>query len=516
MTTLNLNTFVQAARLGGRVVVNEKTPEPTVTVASQGFKGRLYACLSQLPLLKNLEAVKSYSQRVQAENQTALGVFINTLSWRYGQESAQAALDSMGRLQGAPLKQRVVEQLIAVAERFHGQGDAKPLARQVVFRSWECKGMDHPGHASVTIKNKIDVNANKHVQEHISWWPFSDAQGGQIGRLFGQRQGGSLGSYREDKQEEVSSRTAQKLSDGEDARQQLGTAGYKAASQDLMAKAQYYPRAEQKRTRDGGWGVSARKVYLPMMGRNKEVAASGKTAKFVLFGLNEKAILHEARHVKQEAAEGRIGYTLASTEENCASMALRMLRAGGAENFVPFSASWVTEDPNKAHAYAERLQARMDSLNRQVADIGERCSGMLQQPGVKAEWDVFLNQGRMGELKREISQLKQQINKERRPEAQAVQRQALKERNAQQVFRIGAHFEQLAVGRADALALVKAMREGAPNIDDDAAALTRKTAGLVEALHHYLESHPQGAEQLSLAAHAMIKRSEELIGLAIQ
>lgn len=59
MTTLNLNTFVQAARLGGRVVVNEKTPEPTVTVASQGFKGRLYACLSQLPLLKNLEAVKA-------------------------------------------------------------------------------------------------------------------------------------------------------------------------------------------------------------------------------------------------------------------------------------------------------------------------------------------------------------------------------------------------------------------------------------------------------------------------
>ena len=97
-----------------------------------------------------------------------------------------------------------------------------------------------------------------------------------------------------------------------------------------------------------------------------------------------------------------------------------------------------------------------------------------------------------------------------------MQRQALKERNAQQVFRIGTHFEQLAIGRADALALVKAMREGAPNIDDDAAALTRKTAGLVEALHRYLESHPQGAEQLSLAAHAMIKRSEELIGLAIQ
>lgn len=68
----------------------------------------------------------------------------------------------MGRLQGAPLKQRVVEQLIAVAERFHGQGDAKPLARQVVFRSWECKGMDHPGHASVTIKNKIDACAGAH------------------------------------------------------------------------------------------------------------------------------------------------------------------------------------------------------------------------------------------------------------------------------------------------------------------------------------------------------------------
>ena len=124
-----------------------------------------------------------------------------------------------------------------------------------------------------------------------------------------------------------------------------------------------------------------------MMGRNKEVAASGKTAKFVLFGLNEKP--SSTRLATSSKKPPKAGYTLASTEENCASMALRMLRAGGAENFVPFSASWVTEDPNKAHAYAERLQARMDSLNRQVADIGERCSGMLQQPGVKTEWDVF-------------------------------------------------------------------------------------------------------------------------------
>lgn len=134
------------------------------------------------------------------------------------------------------------------------------------------------------------------------------------------------------------------------------------------------------------------------------------------------------------------------------------------------------------------------------------------------EWNDFLKQGPMDELKRKIGQLKQQINNSSKegPEAQAKQRQALKELNVQQVVHIGAHFEQLAVDRADARALVKAMQKGAPNIDDDAAALTRKTAGLVEALHHYLESHPQGAEQLSLAAHAMIKSSENLMGLAIQ
>ncbi|WCH23626.1 type III secretion system effector BopA family protein [Aeromonas salmonicida] len=504
----DLNSFVQAASHGGRVVINENTPEPTITVARQGFKGRCYACLNKLPLLEKLDAVKNYCKRVQAENNTALGVFINTLSRRYGLESGQAALDSMGGFQGSPLNQRKVAQLIAVAARFHGQGDAKPLARQVVFRTWDYKGIFHPGHSSVTIKNKMDADAHRHVHEHVSWLPRSYDEGKLSGMLKSTK-GNSHSTYQNDKIIEMSDRTAHKLNAGEAAREQWSRMG-KDASPSLIAEAKYRPRTEQKRTTQGSWGTSARKVYLPMIGHNKDVAASDRNAKFVLFGLNEKAILRDARHVKDEAHEGHIGYTMCSTKENCASMALRMLLAGGAENFVPFSASWITEDPNKAHAYAQRLQSRIDNLNRQVADIRKHYDKMLLQPMVKTEWDAFLHQGDMGELKKEIDQLNQPLNEQSTSEDRAKQPPALKNLYAKQASCIRA----LTAGRAGALA--KAIREGTPTNTDDATALTRKAAGLVEALHHYNESNPQGAEQLSLAAHAMIKCIEDLMGLAIE
>ncbi|MET5115667.1 multidrug DMT transporter permease, partial [Burkholderia pseudomallei] len=72
---------------------------------------------------------------------------------------------------------------------------------------------------------------------------------------------------------------------------------------------------------------------------------------FVLFGLNEAALLRDARTVKEGAKSGELKYRMISKKDNCASMALRVLRAGGAVHFVPYTAAWISEDPNHAHAY---------------------------------------------------------------------------------------------------------------------------------------------------------------------
>ncbi len=314
-------------------------------------------------------------------------------------------------------------------------------------------------------------------------------------RPFSQVASLTLNSYRSDKQSELSPKTKQKLQDGAAARAKIRADGYRYASAEEIADARFFPKAAQKPDASRQWGLSARKVYFPAIGRNPDKAGSAGDARFVLFGLDETAILRDARAVKQGAADDTLPYRMASTKENCAAIALRVLRAGGAERFVPFTAAWIAEDPNRAHAYAQAVQTRIDTLNRHRADIAGHCARLCDSPSVRDAWRAFS------------------------AAASSPASAAGLDDCVRQVERLGAYFTRLSgarLDRADA-DLANAMRHCAPAAGDDVAALTRKAGVFVEALAHHLDAPPKDdqAALRQLTAHAMVEQIEAFMSIAI-
>ncbi|WP_175919802.1 type III secretion system effector BopA family protein [Burkholderia pyrrocinia] len=522
---INVDAFVASARSGARFVVGGDARGPAVSVARLGIKERLFEILAHVPLLKHCGVVRRYVEQVRTENRRALEGFVLALSKRYGTECAKAAFDYGARRDGEPLDRRLVRNMVSIAEHFHGTGDAKPLARQMVFRSWEWRGIDHPGHASLTIKNQADADASQHVYEHVSWWPLNPFDGKGFERVDAE----ALNDYRQDKRSEIGAQTVRNLWRGELARGKIGKEAYDPLDDADFRDARFFPRAGQKLDKGLQWGQSARKVYFPAIGFNRDKHnkrdghdtrdASGR-ATFVLFGLNEAAMLRDARTVKNAATTGELKYQMISKTENCASMALRVLRCGGAEQFVPYTATWISEDPNRAHAYAQTVQERIDTLNRQRAGVARHCERLYESASVRLAWRAFSEAGAAagnaagGPFARETDL--------GRAPAHAP-RQARLDDLAREVERIGAYFTELSAGRsgkhrdrADA-DLADAMKRCAPSARDDVAALTRKARVFVETLDRHLGVPPQNDQSAlqMLAAHAMIAQIEAFMAIAI-
>ncbi|AOJ73486.1 MULTISPECIES: autophagy evasion T3SS effector BopA [Burkholderia] len=512
---INVDAFVaHALPWGGRVVVGDGARGPAVSVARLGMKERLFAFLAHVPLLKHCDAVRRYAERVRTENCRTLAVFLGALSKRYGPEGATAALDYGARRDDAPLDRRLVRNMMSIAEHFHGTGDAKPLARQIVFRSWECRGLDHPGHASLTIKNQADADAGRHVYEHVSWWPLKPLDSKEFGRVEAK----ALSRYRQDKRSEIGKETVRNLRRGEIAREKIEKEANHLLDEADFRAARFFPRAGQKRDEEWRWGLSARKVYFPAIGLNRDKREAAGRDAFVLFGLNEAAMLRDARAVKHAATTGELKYQMISKKENCASMALRVLRSGGAEHFVPYTAAWISEDPNRAHAYAQAVQARIDTLNQQRADIARHCDRLCNSAPVREAWRAF---SEPGQAVRGV--LAGEAGRGRVPAHTGAPRQARLDGHALEVERIGAYFDELSAARsvkhrdrADA-DLAEAMKRCAPSVRDDVAALTRKARTFVEALGRHLDAPPPDDRSAlrMLAAHAMIGQIEAFMSTAI-
>ncbi|KVP67959.1 multidrug DMT transporter permease [Burkholderia ubonensis] len=527
---INVDAFVECAQSGTRVVVGGDTCGPTVSVARLGMKERLFAFFAHVPLLKDCGAVWRYAEQVRTENRRSLEVFVLALSKRFGPEGAKAAFDYCARRDDVPLDRRLVRNMVSIAEHFRGTGDAKSLVRQIVFRTWECLGVRHPGHASLTIKNQADAAVDQGVYEHISWWPnqpLTDKEA--VDRVAPKM----LSGYRIDKRLEISDATAQQLSRGYAAMRKIIADGFKFASQDELCDARFFPRAGQKLDKEGKWGLSARKVYFPAIGFNRDkhnkcdghdrndTRDASRRETFMLFGLNEAAMLRDAHTVKNAATTGELKYQMISKKENCASMALRVLRSGGAEHFVPYTAAWVSEDPNHAHAYAQAVQARIDTLNRQRAGVARHCERLCESASVRLAWRAFSEASATTAGNAAGGPFARETDLGRA--SALAPRQARLDDLAREVELIGAYFAELSAGRfgkhrdrADA-DLADAMKRCAPSARDDVAALTRKARVFVETLDRHLgvpAPNDQSALQM-LAAHAMIAQIEAFMAIAI-
>ncbi|KVN98504.1 hypothetical protein WJ69_34165 [Burkholderia ubonensis] len=477
--------------------------------------------MAKLPLLRDIAVVKRYTECVQAENQRTLQRFIEALTECYSEESVNAVRDAIAKHPVMPLTHRTVQNLRDIAEHFHGKGAAKPLARHAVFRVWPYKWVTHPGHASLTVKNKLDAYPDQQ-KAHISWGPATLPENSLKSRLtygiFDQLQGASRGRYRDDKLLAVSDRTAQRLEQGFNAGLRRGDGGPRTRDRSLDARETYRPYADQKRYIDESgrraWGKSAKKLYMPLMGRNEDPSANGSADVFIMFGLDEYAMREAIDDLESAARLGRIRYIAASKTQNCAAVALSVLRSGGAEQFVPFNPSAIVEDPNRAYVYAEAVQTKIDTLNRQVAEIDRHCSLALAGHAARDELAADAGDDSIGDL--DVKALKQQMTVEKNRTKRAQLRLRLKEHLAVQVDQLSKKFDAAASSQpGEARSLIDVKRECTPTPDDHLGILSIKAKALVEATHRHLVTtkDPASSKTKLLVLNAMIKCIADLMML---
>ncbi len=482
---ISIQQFVAASASADRVLISTNdSGEPVVTAAKYSLQDKAVMFLSNIPIIKNTDFVQNYIEKLNSDNAAATGVFLNALSKCYGATAATSAAESL-RKSDAPLDARAVRQMSEIAENIHGRGDAKNTNRQVVVRIWPQKSMEHVGHASVTIKNLDAYHRGRPVNEHVSWWPGADRAGSPKNRYLSERPAVTISDYRRDKELEISDRTAQRLELGAQARKEL-KAG--SSSPVLLARSKFEPRVGQNVTKGGSWGVSAHKIYMPMVGKTKDAVTGQKS--FVMFGLNEKRILADARQVKSDAAEGKIGYTLASKTQNCAAMAARMLKSGGSENFAKFQTALISEGPNSVHAYAKLVQAEMDTLNRKSNNVEKRFADSMQDEKFKEKYDgVKLS---LLSDQSELDVLEQRQKGTRDPEEHRQIDTEIRAKIDTQVAEISRQASKTDVSESNVAGAARdAIVANAPSAQDDFDTLTLKAKNIVNAMDVFLGQSPE-------------------------
>lgn len=510
---ISVQHFVSAAVSADRVLVGDSASgDPVVVAAKYSLQDRAVMFLSNIPLLKNTEFVKSYIEKLNSDNSRSIGVFLNALSKCFGAKAATGAAEAMKK-SDVPINTRAIRQMLEIAENIYGRGDAKNANRQVIVRIWPQLDMNHVGHASLTIKNMSDPNPKRRVSEHVSWWPGEDGGTSNKERYFKERKAISLVNYRQDKENEIADRTARLLGEGAEALKEIKRGN---DSPEVAAKAKYRPRVGQKVNKDGNWGVSAQKIFVPMAGMTKD-AATGKKS-FVMFGLNERRILADAKQVKADGAEGKIGYTLASKTQNCAAMAARMLKSGGSENFSKFQAAWVSEGPNNVHAYAKTVQVEIDALNRKFANMEKRFSEGVQNAKFKDKYEDMRKD--FASSQSETSKLKQRQQKTKDPGLKRELDAKIKGTLEAQVSVIAGRIATIGVAQSKVVRTVlSAIENGAPSAKNGFDTLTLKAKNIVLAMDVFLDNNPDLSSDLDmmtlLLGRTMLDKIKDFIKLDV-
>lgn len=409
---VQLSSFLSASVQGGRVQLDDAAQ----TAQGRGVFGRLK------------DRIVMGSDQIKESNLKANMVFAQALAGEYGHKAAAAAVDRViGRDYTATLDKAKIDKMVSVAHGLSGMGKARDQARNVCLNSWPMvtSGLSvvRSGHSAVAIANTLSPNAWSHGKAYVSWWPAkSDVQVAHnrllaslpgVGRHFAARPGMSAAGYDSDRGDEISKDTNRNLQRGQVARDVLRAAdgfthdrksdplgaalqahaealdglgfGEDVTREELQAAAAFFPRDSQERVSDRTWGAGAEKIFFPLAGRNGEHGNDGVSPRTSLFGLAEHDMLADANQLKSDAAQGRIGYSMFSTTQNCAAVAARSLQAGGSNIYVPFEASWISEDPNKTYDYARELQGAIDLLNEQAGSVKAHCASAWSKAPAEAD-----------------------------------------------------------------------------------------------------------------------------------
>lgn len=313
------------------------------------------------------------------------------------------------------------------------RGGAKQLSRQIVVRTWPYKGLNSPGHASLSIKDsKPESGPPKH--KYLSWWPNGRYPGllGRVMKVFSVSPAINHGAYREDKDYETSDQTIARLMAGAgdfDALKQ--SERFTAEEKKKGINNPVLPRARQVPIRGTKlWGTQADKVYIPPYGTNRHMETG--SPHFLLFGLNESKMDAYVSKLKRSALLHSGQYNMVDPHKNCSGTVLDALKEAGADMFIDTNNAWLISDPNIVHNLAVRLQERLESLNQQVSELDTKFTNIISDPELalllapnKAipgmsvsdmEWPMDDEPGLSGEFQHQIQMIKRAISHFERPE----------------------------------------------------------------------------------------------------
>ena len=246
---------------------------------------------------------------------------------------------------------------------------ARKYDPEVVVRIWRNirrRGLPtaHVGHAAVTVRGSSFLGDDP----YISWWPDwpDDMPEDWRGKFWSVKEvdGFASPNYRIDKLGEIGDRAASRL----ELRFQFATAysdmygvmpgrgpGFtplqNAQGKQLQKRYEADPSKMQGAT---GWGRSAdAKINIPGTWNHHRGIAWGLATNEIAVWWNQ--------------AKSKLRYRMISRTQNCASVALRALYAGGARAYVPAPRVVAFTEPVQVEAYAEKVKARVHDLNRKTA-----------------------------------------------------------------------------------------------------------------------------------------------------
>ncbi|EFS4539112.1 virulence factor, partial [Shigella flexneri] len=356
---LKISNFIDASNTKGPIRVEDTEHGPILIAQKFNLKDLFFRTLSTINAKINSQILNEQLKNYRLENQKSLLLFLNTLASEKSAESAFAAYEAAKNSIQHSFTGRDIKLMLNTAERFHGIGTAKNLERHLVFRCWGNRGITHLGHTSISIKNNL---LQEPTHTYLSWYPGGNVtKDTEINYLFEKRSGYSVDTYKQDKLNMISDQTAERLDAGQEVRNLLNSKQDQNNNKKI-----FFPRANQKKDPYGYWGVSADKVYIPLSGDNK--TKDGKIS-HNLFGLDETNMSKFICKKKADAFRQLANYKLISKSENCAGMALNVLKAGNSEIYFPLPDVKLVATPNDVYAYANKVRQRIESLNQSYNEI---------------------------------------------------------------------------------------------------------------------------------------------------
>lgn len=109
--------FRAFADAGHHVEICEVDGDPTLRAAQFTLNDRILYALSYVPILKHWDPVAQFTRELEVKNAQVLGVFIHSLSERYGSANAKNAIRNLDLTGATPLQSRTIERLIEMAEK---------------------------------------------------------------------------------------------------------------------------------------------------------------------------------------------------------------------------------------------------------------------------------------------------------------------------------------------------------------------------------------------------------------